>query len=299
MKAPRVIGSTDRLSLAVFDDWNPERLFMIIRVYIDESGTHAGAPVMILAGYIGRLGQWHAFDSKWERLLKREGLTHAHAKDIWHGTKEWKGWTLKQKIAFCLKTDKLCQQQTLCCFSVVLTEADYKTHYAAKPAPRKGRVDTMYGLAFRICLSHLPDMIARSVGLDGLQINFIMESGHKNAGDADRILSDLRRLGDPTLSPYVGTLSFAEKKQFPGLQAADMLAFSTYRLEQDGIDFIPSSPEATIQEAARIVGRRSPAFRLPVEPELLSALRTNLIAFRRSRLPVDGHVSAVTEKAAP
>jgi hypothetical protein len=53
----------------VFRGGSRKRLFVIVTVYIDESGTHDGSPVLIMAGWVGRFGQWASFDPKWERLL--------------------------------------------------------------------------------------------------------------------------------------------------------------------------------------------------------------------------------------
>jgi hypothetical protein len=75
---PCRIGTTDEAALSLFLRWEPES-FMIINAYTDASGTHKDSEFMILAGYIARLGKWHAFDADWRRLLKRNGLQYLHA----------------------------------------------------------------------------------------------------------------------------------------------------------------------------------------------------------------------------
>ena len=52
---PHRPGPTVSLALALFHRLEPERLFVIVSAYIDESGTH-GSPVTILGGVVGRLG---------------------------------------------------------------------------------------------------------------------------------------------------------------------------------------------------------------------------------------------------
>ena len=37
--------------------------------YIDESGTHDGAPAMALAGYVSTVGQWDVFSKEWNDIL--------------------------------------------------------------------------------------------------------------------------------------------------------------------------------------------------------------------------------------
>jgi hypothetical protein len=77
------------------------------------------------------------------------------------------------------------------------------------------------GLCFRICLSFLPEMIHRSLGRDDIQIDFILEAGHRNAGDAQRVFNQVKGGNIQEISPLIKSFSFGDEKRFPGLQAAD------------------------------------------------------------------------------
>jgi hypothetical protein len=50
-------GFTANLAMALAHHWEPRKIFVIVTIYVDESGTH-GSPVVILGGCVGRLGQW-------------------------------------------------------------------------------------------------------------------------------------------------------------------------------------------------------------------------------------------------
>ena len=56
---------------------------MILTAFCDESGTHDDSPDILLGGYVARLGQVHAFNPCWQRVLARAGLSY------WHGTEHW------------------------------------------------------------------------------------------------------------------------------------------------------------------------------------------------------------------
>lgn len=43
---------------------------MFIAPYIDETGTHEGAPVMALAGYLATTEKWKAFGDEWEQIIR-------------------------------------------------------------------------------------------------------------------------------------------------------------------------------------------------------------------------------------
>lgn len=73
---------------------------MIYTAYIDVSGHHAGSPVMVMGGYVGRLGQWANFDRKFHQLLKRNKLTYHHTKKLVHGEGEYKGWDEPRKVRY-------------------------------------------------------------------------------------------------------------------------------------------------------------------------------------------------------
>ena len=79
---------------------------MIVTVYIDESGTH-GSPVTILGGWVGRLGQWATFDSKWKKLLKGDKLTYFHSRKFRHTKGEFKDWNAERKNAFLDKAQRV------------------------------------------------------------------------------------------------------------------------------------------------------------------------------------------------
>ena len=56
-------------------------LEMLLTAYLDESGTHEASPISVMAGYLGTVDQWHAFEADWTALLqtavfKADGCGH-------------------------------------------------------------------------------------------------------------------------------------------------------------------------------------------------------------------------------
>ncbi len=118
---PHRPGPTVSLALALFHRLEPERLFVIVSAYIDESGTH-GSPVTILGGVVGRLGQWSSFDPQWKRLLKRKGLTYFHSKEMRHTQGEFNGWRITQKHDFMGAASKISMKYLEFGFTIILRE---------------------------------------------------------------------------------------------------------------------------------------------------------------------------------
>ncbi len=78
--------------------------------------------------------------------------------------------------------------------SIPLDNARYKNEYRTAPKPRKVNFDSAYGLCFRACLVHLIGVVAEDAATCGRRnvLNLIIESGHPNVRDADRVMTEIR-----------------------------------------------------------------------------------------------------------
>jgi hypothetical protein len=61
-----------------------------------------------------------------------------------------------------------------------------------------------------------------------------VESGHKNQGAAKLIVREYRSTADRLLARRIKAVAFAQKRDCFGVQAADLLAFASLRLERRG-----------------------------------------------------------------
>ena len=52
---------------------------MVFTAYFDESGTHAGAKVSTMAGFVGTARQWRKFEKRAGRLFSRYGVDVYHS----------------------------------------------------------------------------------------------------------------------------------------------------------------------------------------------------------------------------
>src|SRR5260370_2142808 len=73
---------------------------MILTAYFDESGTHAGAKVSAMAGFVGDNRQWRKYEKRAGKLFKRYGVGVFHAIDVRRGHGDFKDWTIDRKIVF-------------------------------------------------------------------------------------------------------------------------------------------------------------------------------------------------------
>jgi hypothetical protein len=55
---------------------------MNFTAYFDESGTHAGAELTAMAGFLGDRRQWQKFEKRTDKLFKRFRVDVFHAIDV-------------------------------------------------------------------------------------------------------------------------------------------------------------------------------------------------------------------------
>jgi hypothetical protein len=260
---------------------------VILTVYIDEAGTHDNSPITTMGGYVAQLDQWQIFDRVWPRFLERYGLTHLHTIDVLNGRGECQGWVQDQAIKFWTEESRLIANHTLFGFSSLVTDEDYREFYDVGERPRKIPLDTRYGLCFRLILNFIPQKVYETAPHEDVTLNFVLEAGAKNAGDAERIFQLFKRHAPQHLSKIVGTISFGEKRKHPGLQIADGVASSVFRLEK----MPPEQPfywpenvsDEPVEAGRQKVGGMAPVYRIQASAVILRELRDNIVSQIQAR----------------
>lgn len=275
---PAQPGSVGNLSLALFHDWSPDRIYVLITVYIDESGTH-GAPLMTMGGLVGRLGQWVTFDAKWRRMLHEKQIDHFHLKKMKHSQGPFKGWSRRAKDEMMRHVDRIIHRHTLFAFTIMLRDDEYVEHYHSGERPKKARLDSRYGLCFRLCLSVVPDMLRSAFPDDEIDLHFVLEAGHKNFGDAKRVFDEIKDKGPPHIAGMLRTLTSGDKKEFPGLQGADVPAHISFDYESRDEPPIEGLGGKTAVEIIRDKSdlKRATIFRQHITPDVLQSARKNVL----------------------
>lgn len=279
------LASSDigRLALNLFPQDPCGRYFMALVAYYDESGTHDSSDVTVLAGFAARPEEWASFEREWAKVLKKWNLPFIHMKHMYHGQKHYRGWKDRDLIRLWADLMYVIQEREIFGTKTVLYEDDYKMFYRLVDGPSKReRLDSRYALCFRSLLYSLPSSyLVQKVESD---FSFILEAGHRNAGDALRVFNELKASEHFDHRNIIGkTVSFATKPDFGALQAADMLAYFSFATESDLKDdsergMFVSDFEAEVLEC------KLPIIEHLITPEDLLTMRTNFL--RKKKLPV-------------
>jgi Protein of unknown function (DUF3800) len=263
---------------------------MLLTAYLDESGTHDASPISVMAAYLGTDAQWRAFDSDWAALLETADVRYVHAVDLFKRTKQFKDWPAERVNAFAVEIDGVIASHMPMGFSVIIRDDDYRQIYVEGPRPRRSRLDSKYGVCFRACLAFAPSFIASELQLAGearrareTTINFVLEDGHRNVGDARRLFDLFKGDALPEWQHFVGTFDVSSKDS-PGAQAADFLAYCVYRAELlehgapasaiEKSSYIADTPLIANTYPRQPVPQSGPMlFRIPVSQEVLRSLK--------------------------
>lgn len=191
----------------------------VLKVYMDESGTHDGSPIVTVAAYIGRPKAWRAWTEKWVRALRP--IKVYHAVDAQNLTGEFENWTDDQVAELVKKLLPITAHAPIAATSVAM---DLRVFEAAM----KGRDDLreVFGTPYIACFQWAVQIILNIAfeTRSAERIAFIHENNdyHGQAYEAfDWVKSNSNR-GENIIS-----LTFGAKKDYPPLQTADILAYET------------------------------------------------------------------------
>jgi hypothetical protein len=265
--------------LALAHRWEPERLVVVIfTAYLDEADTHGPSPDMIMAGFLGHAFQWRRFQTKLAKIQRKEGFTVFHGKEFKARSGEFAGWDDIKCDRVISKLADLVQLTLTEGLAVSLSRERYLTEYRAPPVPKKMNLDSQYGACFRALMAHLFDVMAQNNYQD--RLNVVIERGHPNVWDCERIFNDLRTTCKVLAgSDFLGEFSVRPKEGCPPLMVADMLA-GTYSIFRERVQ------KGLIQAPdfhAKPTTRGKLAF-LELQPNALRDLKTGFEELRQRKI---------------
>jgi hypothetical protein len=254
--------------------------------YLDESGTHDGSRLTVMAGWIGYADRWREFDRRWNALLQRPfphrgPITHIHSKDLRQGSKQFRGWSVEDRRQLAMIASGLAQEHSIFSISVLLNNSDYERIYIGTDRTlRKHRaaIDSKYGVCFRVFLSLVTRILDRHEPNE--TVHFVIEAGHANGGAAEVIFAGMEKIA-PDLARYVSGITYVRKKASPGIQAADLLAYPVFVTERDGTAEY-SDIDLTID--APLPRDRIVNYSVPIRPETLEDIKIGQIAIATNQI---------------
>jgi hypothetical protein len=198
--------------------------------YFDGSSTHVGSRVATVCGFLADESVWCEFDDKWQAVLDKPNWPNRprrfHAVECIHRTTDFAGWSFADCLAiFGDLATVLTNTRLLAIGSVCVVDDYFKLTDEEQEFLARGGLGGPLDFIFQYLISQII-VSTKQAGFDSVELVFDQE----DAPTAERYhqLYDHMRIKHPHGDMLSG-ISFADSKKTLPLQAADMLAYTTYR----------------------------------------------------------------------
>jgi hypothetical protein len=274
-RAPSELEELGLLNLTLHGRWEREAVFVLITAFVDESGT-GREPKVFLGALAAPAHRWFAFNRHWDRLLRAERIEYSHIVDMENGRHPFEGWGMARTRPFVRRAARRMNRNCDFGFTAVLAKSDYQEYYLAKLSSKAAK-DSPYGLCARAIIEQVTTEAVTVYGANTV-VNFVVEDSQHFAG-VKRVFDELKEYVG-AVAPHLGTITPGKKKEFGGLQGADLVA-SLGRRSEPTAQFI-SSVEAGSSQTPRDHGR-FPLFHAPLNAESLPSfcVQAETIALER------------------
>jgi hypothetical protein len=197
----------------------------MLKAFIDDSGSGGDSPWYVLAGYLGTVEGWDAFDSKWLDVLHEhpyiEYFKSSEAESL-RPDGQWAGVSKEQRDA---KIDALigvighCTRRAVC---APIRQRDYDELV-------KGKIPPVWDSPYFFLM---PSIISASINIERIDgesesVDFVFDNDQKHEKGSNRLNAALMLMRSNYGS--LVNVSFRDEKKFIPLQAADLLAWQIRR----------------------------------------------------------------------
>lgn len=206
----------------------------VLKGYFDESGTHDGAVVMCVAGFLFEEKPYLAFDRAWRKRLRKAGVPYFHMTDCVGGHGEFKKWKHKQEVRLKLVRDLVDIIAPRCVhgFAVSLSVASFKLQRERAKAP-------IFSDPYPLCINVMLGAVRAWCDFSGTpgRVAYFFESGHKKQEAAHTLLNSIAADEHSKEALRYRAHAFGDKVDITGLQAADLLAWEWRKNRENTLDW--------------------------------------------------------------
>ena len=197
---------------------------VLYTAYLDESGTHEGSEIVSVAGFVAAALDWERLSADWQTTLADYGLEYFHMADFESRQGPYAAWTRACREG-CLNRllDTIFEHvsQSIAC---IIPKRSFDLTMSARAKLWCGDA---YGLAALGCWRTLCNT-AKDPRLDGV-LAVTMESGALGRHAIGNIHAEGSKVADWRSANPIRSLAFEDKRYFPPLQAADIMAYELYK----------------------------------------------------------------------
>jgi hypothetical protein len=218
----------------------PDRRFLMLKMFLDDSGTHRASPVVGVGGLIGNDAQWEQFDADWKAVLARpypeaEPLKKWSSGDCMRGDGEFDSYGDAEKDLVTRRFRDVITNSGVFSASNMIDRVAWDEIIT----PRFG---DKLASAEATALFALIDRIApwARMQADGSQVAVYYDMGRKSNPWVQHLAGLLQNAA--TTLPGIASFEFLKVAEATPLQGADMIATESFWYAQD---FLSGTTEPT------------------------------------------------------
>ncbi len=196
----------------------------VLAGYLDDSGTHQGSPIVTVAGGVASVPQWIRFSRQWKKQLDRWNVEFFHMADFVSGHGKYKGWDENRKDHALSVLVKIINDNVRFLVGNAVYTGQFAKANAKYPNPC---IKDAYHFCAVLALPAVGSWALRSDKREPVAL--IYESGNKLLDEYWRLIQkDFAR--EYVRQAYkIASITTGDKKDIPALQAADLIAYGTYK----------------------------------------------------------------------
>jgi hypothetical protein len=243
-------------------DW-----IITMKAYLDESTDSKQSEVFSVAGWIGAEEAWQQFSLDWRG--RTHGLPVFHMTEVETNSNSFSenGWAKKQCIELITDLVTVIARRNLYGFGCGVLIPDFKSVF-----PHES-LDSMYLLCFRHCVYSLSKLSPDPV-------EFVFDINKRLQLKAHSLYSRLTEIAGEGWKDKLGTIGFGSRSEYTPLQAADLIAYETFKKIRNA-NYYQSVPER--KSIARLADTRRIAM-VAYEKEALEDIRREMVAAKTESL---------------
>lgn len=242
----------------------------LLRAYFDESGIHSSSKVIMVGGMVGIPEQWAALEIDWNQLLVNVGLPYFHATECAAGSGIYTQLHSQIRKDLFVNFSRLFLKHNFSAVNGAVWRSEWEKF---KAGSNSKNYPEPYYLCFHYCVEQLSKWSTEHANGEPIAIVFASQADYSQRALATY---EAIKAGSPWRG-FLGSLTFADAKEYPALQAADLIAYEFY---QYAVHHHKQTPKPAFR----------PAFQILVEANMM------LIGGFLEMEEIDKHLSEVESR---
>jgi len=192
-----------------------------VEAYFDESGSHDGAPVLCVAGYIFKKSEAIKLRREWRKVLRWKELPYFRMSECAHGNGPFANLTKPERVEVETKLIEIIKARSIQGLAVTVNSKEF-----LELMPRHNLIGGPYTFSAHAILGGIYNWLQCNPRVG--RMAYFFEAGHKNEREANAIMKLLFEQPKLKEAYKFGRYGFVDKEGTPAVQAADLLAWQWY-----------------------------------------------------------------------